>query len=140
MDEQLPTRGQLERNLSQGIQALYREHLGHQPAKVTCQLFSDKLAVILEDSITTTEQVLLQEGKQKLAKEVRSGLDDATRPELKKLIEEILEVKVIDLLSDATFETGRTAIIAVLENSPPVRNPQAIPKVKNQAASNNHSE
>lgn len=140
MEQQLPTSGQLERNISQRIQALYREQLGHQPTKVTCQLFSDKLAVILEDSITTAEQVLLDEGKQKLAEQVRSGLDDATRPQLKTLIEEILGIKVTDLLSDATLETGRTAIIAVLENSPKVRNPQTIPKVKNYQLSDDSSE
>ncbi|MGB7059992.1 MAG: Na-translocating system protein MpsC family protein, partial [Geitlerinemataceae cyanobacterium] len=44
------TRGQVERTISQRIQALYRDRIGHQPSKVTCELFEDKLTIILEDS------------------------------------------------------------------------------------------
>ena len=130
MTENLLTRGQLERKLSQEIQAFYRHHLGHQPSKVTCQFFDSKLAIILEDSITNAEQILLEEGKLDLAKKVRSNLDDAIQPELKKLIEKIAEVEVLDTLSDATLDTGRTGIIAVLSHTPTVRNPESIPKLK----------
>ena len=130
MTENLLTRGQLERKLSQEIQAFYRHHLGHQPSKVTCQFFDSKLAIILEDSITNAEQILLEEGKHDLAQKVRSNLDDAIQPELKKLIEQITEVEVLDTLSDATLNTGRTGIIAVLSHTPKVRNPESIPKLK----------
>ena len=130
MTENLLTRGQLERKLSQEIQAFYRHHLGHQPSKVTCQFFDSKLAIILEDSITNAEQILLEEGKHDLAQKVRSNLDDAIQPELKKLIEQITEVEVLDTLSDATLNTGRTGIIAVLSQTPKVRNPESIPKLK----------
>ncbi len=130
MTDSLLTRGQLERKLSQEIQAFYRRHLGHQPSKVTCQFFDAKLAIIIEDSITSAEQILVEEGKNDLAEKVRSNLDDAIQPELKKLIEKIAEVRVLDLLSDATLTTGRTGIIAVLSETPSVRNPESIPKVK----------
>ncbi len=129
MDKTNPTRGQLERTLSQRIQAFYRHQLGHQPAKVTCQLFDEKLAIILEDSITPTEQLLLEEEQEELAQQVRSSLNDVTKPQLKALIEEIVEVSVIDLLSDSTLETGRTGIVAVLADTPQVRNLGSIPKV-----------
>ncbi|MEL7008577.1 MAG: DUF2294 domain-containing protein [Cyanobacteria bacterium J06629_2] len=130
MAHNLLTCGQLERNLSQSIQAFYRQHLGHQPSKVTCQFFDSKLAIIIEDSITNAEQILVDEGKSELAQKVRSNLDDAIQPELKELIEKIAEVGVIEILSDATLETGRTGIIAVLSQTPQVRNPENIPKVK----------
>ncbi len=125
-----PTRGQLERTLSQRLQSLYREQLGHQPSKVTCQLFDEKLAIIVENSITPPEQLLADRGQAELAEQVRSELDEAIKPKLKTLIEEVLEVTVLDLLSDATLETGRTGIIAVLDVTPEVRNPEAIPKLK----------
>ena len=130
MTDNLLTCGQLERKLSQKIQAFYRGHLGHQPSKVTCQLFNSQLAVIIEDSITSAEQILVDEGKAVLAEKVRSNLDDAIRPELKQLIEEITEVEVLDIMSDATLDTGRTGIIVVLSNIPNVRNRESIPKVK----------
>ena len=130
MTNNIPTSGQLERKLSQEIQAFYRQHLGHQPSKVTCQLFDSKLAIIIEDSITNAEQILVEEGKDELAKKVRSNLDDAIQPGLKKLIRVVTEVEVMDILSDATLNTGRTGIIAVLSQTPQVRNPQSIPKAK----------
>lgn len=129
-ENNLLTCGQLERKLAQKIQAFYRNHLGHQPSKVTCQFFDTKLAIIIENSITSAEQILLDEGKADLAEKVRSNLDDAIRPELKQLIEEITEVEVLDILSDATLDTGLTGIIVVLSNTPEVRNRESIPKVK----------
>ncbi|KST69995.1 DUF2294 domain-containing protein [Mastigocoleus testarum] len=130
MSSTTPTRGQLERNLSQTIQALYTNELGHRPTKVICQLFDATLAIVIEDSITSPEQLLIEKGEDKLAEQVRYGLDEAIEPKLKELIAEVLEVKVLDLLSDATLETGRSGVIAVLSETPSVRNPDSIPKVK----------
>jgi len=129
-----PTRGQVERTLAQGIQALYREHLGHQPSKVTCQLSEQNVVVLLEDSITQPEQLLAQTGRQELAEQVHSDLDDAIQPKLKELIEEILHVSVVDLLSDATLETGRTGIIALLTDAPNVRINASSSKIKKRSS------
>lgn len=125
-----PTVGQLERLLSQSIQAFYSEHLGQRPSKVTCQIFGEKVAIILEDSVTQPEKLLAEKGQEELAQQVRDDLGEAIQPQLKDLIEEILEVEVLDLLSDATLSTGRTGIIAVMSKTPDVRNPNAIPKIK----------
>lgn len=130
-----PTRGQLERTLSQRIQALYRQQLGHQPSKVTCQLFDEKLAIILEDSITQPEQLLANSGQEELAKQVRSDLSKAIEPQLKELIQEITGVPVVDLLIDGKIETGRTGTIAVLAEAPQVRDAAASSKSKREAPS-----
>jgi uncharacterized protein YbcI len=78
---------------------------------------------VIEDSITQPEQLLAPEGREELAEKVRSDLDAALQPQLRVLIEEVLEVSVLDLLSDATLETGRTGMIAVLSVAPQVRSP-----------------
>lgn len=122
MDPSFPTRGQLERTLSQRIQALYRTELEHQPSRVTCQIFDEKIAIILEDAITQPEQLLVSSGQEQLAEQVRLELDEALQPQLKALIEEVVGVSVIDLLSDAKLETGRSATIVVLADKPQVRN------------------
>ncbi len=123
MNPSSPTRGQLERTLSQRIESLYRSQLEHKPSKVVCQIFDKKIAIILEDSITQPEQILVNNGQQELAEKVRSELDEALQPQLKALIEEIVGVSVIDLLSNAKLETGRSATIAILAESPQFRNP-----------------
>jgi uncharacterized protein YbcI len=138
MSTEALTRGQAERMLSQRIQALYRTQLGHQPGKITCQLFDEKLAIVIEDSVTQPEQLLAEEGRVELAEQVRSDLDSAIRPHLKALIEEILAVEVLDLLSDATLETGRTGMIVVLENPPQVRASTSNQKVLKKNASKEH--
>lgn len=127
---QQQTVGQLERDLSQKMQSLYREQLGLRPSKATCQIFDSKLAIVLEGSVTQPEQLLAEEGQRELANRVRVDLDQAMRPHIKQLIETVLNVEVLDLLSDATIDTGRTGIIAVLSHTPEVRNPEAIPKTK----------
>lgn len=115
------TRGQLERTLSQRIQSLYRSQLEHQPSRVTCQIFDEKIAIVLEDSITQPEQLLVENGQEELAGKVRAELDEALQPQLKTLIEEVVGVAVIDLLSNAKLKTGRTATVVILAETPQFR-------------------
>jgi uncharacterized protein YbcI len=135
MSTSTPTRGQVERTLAQRIQALYREQLGHQPTKVICQLSDQNVVIVMEGSITAPELLLAQTGRQELAEQVRSDLDDAIQPQLKALIEETLNVTVLEILSDATLETGRTGIIAVLTDTPTVRTPTANHKARRRTLS-----
>lgn len=123
-----PTRGQLERTLSQRVQALYRSQLGHQPSQVSCHLLETKVVMVLENAITPPEQLLAQRGQEELAQQVRSELDAALESQLKQVIEEVLKVAVTDLLKDATLETGRTGMIAILKSLPRVR--ESPPKSK----------
>lgn len=124
------TVGQIEREVSQKMQSLYKKHLGHQPSKVTCQLFDSKLAIVLEDSVTQPEKLLAEKGQTDLAQRVHDNLNDAMQSQIRSLVGSILDVEVIDIMSDATLETGRTGVIVILSNTPTVRNPEAIPKIK----------
>ncbi|MGF1498263.1 MAG: DUF2294 domain-containing protein [Elainellaceae cyanobacterium] len=121
MTSSVMTKGQLERELSQRIQALYRDELEHRPSKVTCQILDREVAVIIEDAITQAEQLLAREGREKLAEEVRSDLGEVIRPKITEIIQEVLQVEVVDFLSDATLDTGRSGFIAVLSDKPQFR-------------------
>ena len=118
-----PTRGQLERSLSQQIQALYRNQLGHRPSEVDCELLETKIAIVLEQSVTQPEQLLAEQGKEALVEELHAALDQVLRPQLKSLIEEVVGVPVLDLLIDATIKTERTGMIVILAEAPQVRDP-----------------
>ena len=111
-----PTRGQLERSLSQQIQRLYREELGHSTGKVICQIRDEQLTIVIESSLTQPEQLLLQEFEPERVEQLRSDLDDVVRPKLISLVEEYLQRTVIDLMSDTTLETGRTGFVVVLSD------------------------
>ncbi len=121
MNNQILTRGQMERSLSQQIQLLYRTFLGHQPSKVFCQLIDEKLTIVIENSVTQPEQLLLEEGHRPLAKQVREDLNHLIEPRMREVIESVLSTSVLDFLSDATLETGRTGVIAILQNPPEIR-------------------
>ncbi|WP_088890150.1 DUF2294 domain-containing protein [Leptolyngbya ohadii] len=121
MNTQKLTRGQLERTLSQRVQSLYRTFLGHQPSKVSCQLFDEKLTIVIENSVTQLEHLLVEEGNRHLAVQVREDLNQLIEPRIRELIESVVETEVLDLLSDATLETGRTGMIAILQEPPDTR-------------------
>lgn len=124
-----PTIGQLEREISQRISSLYNTQLGLRPSKVLCHCFDKEIVITLEDSVTLVEEALLDGNYRKLAEEVRVSLNKIIKPQIKALIEEIIDINVIDVISNSSLATNRTGIIAILEQSPAVRNPEAIPKV-----------
>ncbi|MBE9136677.1 DUF2294 domain-containing protein [Nodosilinea sp. LEGE 07088] len=116
-----PTLGQLQRNLSQQFQRLYREQLGHAPGKITCQILEEKLLLIVEKSVTKPEQLLIEEGQAELAEQVRDDLATALRPQIIDLVETTLARQVEDILTDSTLATGRTSIVVILSAPPDVR-------------------
>ena len=121
------TRGQAQRTLSQKIQKLYKNQIGHSTGKVTCQIIDNTVMVIAEDALTKLEQLLIEGEKDESTpvqvdvEQVRSDLDTAIRPLFVDVIQEILSIEVVDVLSDTTLETGRTAIVAVLAETPELR-------------------
>ncbi|MGB3691400.1 MAG: DUF2294 domain-containing protein [Spirulinaceae cyanobacterium] len=120
-DKTLPTSGQLERNLSQQIQKLYRDKVGSKPEKVACHLLKEKITIIIDEALTQPEQLLVDQGKNHLTEQVRSDLDKAVEEDLRELIEEIVGVKVVDLLMDTELESGRSGIIVILAQQPDLR-------------------
>lgn len=125
-----PTVGQIEREVSQKIQALYKKILGHQLGRVTCQLFDVRIAIILEDSISQPVKLLLEESQTELAQQIRSDLNNAMQPHIQDLLANVLGVDVLDMISDATLSAGRTGVTGVLARLPAVRNPEAIPEAR----------
>ncbi|MEL7086678.1 MAG: DUF2294 domain-containing protein [Cyanobacteria bacterium J06597_1] len=121
MADSAPTRGQRERALSQAIQSVYKQKLGHQPGQVSCSIANERVTIVLENSVTPAEALLAEGGKDELAEEVRGELLDSLYAQLTEVIEETLETKVVDILSDAKLESERTGIIVVLQDAPTVR-------------------
>lgn len=126
------TRGQVERNLTQRIQALYYDNLKQRPGKITCQFFDEKLVIVIEDFMLAAEQFFINNERQEFAKELRSQLDAAIKPLLQEIIAEITGVKVVAMLSDSNLNHKIAGFIAVLGDIPEIRDPESIPKVKKE--------
>ena len=121
MENTLPNCGQLERQLSKTLQSLYREQFGHFPSKISCHLFGERLAIVVENAITNVEQVLMNNSQLDLAKSIRSAIDEVFTLEVRNEIAKILNVNVNEMISDSVLESGYLGIIVFLENSPQVR-------------------
>ncbi len=77
--------------------------------------------IALEGSVTHAERVLAEQADQSLVEQVRDVLDTAFENDLKLLVQAITGVKIVDMLSDSTVETGRLGVIAVLDDEPKIR-------------------
>lgn len=134
------TRGQVERNLTQRLQAFYLEELGRRPEKIICQFFDEKLAIVVEKILTPSEKLLLENERYDFAEELRKQLDIYIKPRLQSLLEEIIGTGVILLLIDTNLDAQITGIIAILKSSPSVRDPDSIPKVKKEKVADSNNE
>ncbi len=132
MAEVTPTSRQIERSLSQRIQAVYKDELGVRPDRVVCQFFDQNIAIALEKVTTPSEQLLLSNERVESAKKMRSHLDTALKPRLIELIEELSGVEVKTLLSDTDLICDVSGMIVVLGDVPPVRAVESILKVKKE--------
>ena len=115
------TRGQMQRNLEQKIQNLYRQELGHQPKKVNCTISDEKISIVLENSVTQPENLLNESNQNNLSKDIRFELDEAIQPKLKQLVEDEVGIEVVDVLMDTELETERSGVILILASSPNLR-------------------
>ena len=137
MDRKLPTCGQIERDLSQRIQKLYREQLGHSPRKVTCKLFDNRLAIVVDDSLTLLQKTLLeQDDPDETAKYVNLAVDNVIKSKLKIAIEDILGIEVYDILFDSSLKSHLAGAIAILTQSPSIRKRELMPKIRKDQSKN----
>ena len=114
----MQTQEQLEQKLLACIQDVYFKILGHKPQQISCKLVDKNLTVIIEDSVTQPEQLLIESGKQELAQQVRTNIHLAFEPYLKSTIEEVTAIPLTDLISKSSLDTGRTSIVAILAHAP----------------------
>ena len=137
MDRKLPTFGQLERQLSQSIQKLYREDLGHSPKKVTCKFFKNQLSIVIEDALTAVEKALVsQENENQTIENLNSAINDAIKLKLKTIIETVLAVEVDDILFSSNIDTMRAGAIVILSQLPQIRNQKPSPIIRQNNSKN----
>lgn len=109
--------------LSQRIKALYEQQLQHQLDEINFKLSEKNLIIIMEGTLTKPEQILVERDRVELAQQMRTVLNKVIQPQIRQVIEEVMDVTVVDFLSDTTTETGRTGAIAVFGFKP---NPKAL--------------
>jgi len=104
----------LQNQIAKIIKDIYSKELGHQVKDVTVKLRNSNLIIIVEGTVTKPEQLLSQTQNRKLAKQVRKFIDDVIQPQIKNSLEEAIEVKIVDYLSDTVIDSNITGAIAIL--------------------------
>lgn len=100
------------------IRDIYDDKLDCELDNISYKLFDRTLVIILEGIITPPEKLLRQSNCRVLAEQVRKAVDGMIHPQIQNIIEEVLEVKVIDYLSNTTIDNDITGAIAVFEFKP----------------------
>lgn len=104
--------------LSQRIKDIYQEQLEHKLDHISYNLLERSLIITMEGTITPPEKLLKDNNRLHLAKQVREVIDSIIQPQIQDTIEEILNVKVVDFLSDTTLDNDMTGAIAIFELKP----------------------
>ena len=107
----------IESILSAKICDIYQDQLNRKPKRVYYRLFDSTLVIILEGTVSSSEKLLNDRERLWLAKQVRNEIDNVVQPQIQDIIEEVLEVEMIDFLSDTIIERDLTGAIAILDRS-----------------------
>lgn len=118
MDRKMTPIKKINLLLSQKIKDIYQKKLGHKLDNVYYRLFDNTLIIMLDGTITSPEKLLKNNAHLDLAKEVRQVIDSVIQPQIQNTVEEILDVKVIDFLTDTTIDNDITGGISIFESSP----------------------
>ncbi|NJS16741.1 MAG: DUF2294 family protein, partial [Nostocaceae cyanobacterium CSU_2_110] len=105
--------------------------LGHQPKDVYCRFLDDKLTIIIEDAVTKPEQLLMAAGHQDVVKKARGRIEEILQPQLQKIIEEVTNSQVKDILFATHLDTNYVSIIALFADKSNVTAEQKQKVIKN---------
>lgn len=105
---------QVQQLISESVQNWFKSQLNYQFKDITCQIFDNKVAIVLENSLPQSIHLLANQGKKQLVQQVISNIEATIKTKLIDLIQELLSIEVVDLLIHCNIETSRTGIIAIL--------------------------
>ena len=115
------TRGEMERNLSQSIQAFYRNQLGCRTEKINCHILNEQVAIAIKNPVTPIETLLNDSTDNQFVQELRDRIDTIIKQDLMTIIEKILGVEVMAMTINTTISNNLTGIVALLSQRPITR-------------------
>ncbi|MEM7714704.1 MAG: Na-translocating system protein MpsC family protein [Cyanobacteria bacterium P01_A01_bin.68] len=107
----------LEQTLSERIKFIFHQQLGHQFQEIHCNLLENQLVIVIKQALTKPELLLIKNGHESIAKEVRNSIEEILRPQLKKIIEEITEKETTEILFSTHLDSNCLSLIALFVDS-----------------------
>jgi uncharacterized protein YbcI len=99
-----PNGGSLNATITKGVVAVYRKHIGRGPTKARTFLNESLINVLLEDTMTTAERQLIDQGEQDFVLDLRRKFQLTMRDDLVSAVEKASRRKVLAFMSDSTLD------------------------------------
>ncbi len=99
-----PPTGKLRAAISNAIVQLYSEHYGKGPTKCRTFTLGDLIVTVLEDTFTTVERTLADQGRADSVRDVRMTFQVATADRFRKTVEELTGRSVRSFVSAVDVE------------------------------------
>ncbi len=114
----MKTKGEIEAEISGAIVQFEIDYMGRGPKETHAYIIEDLIVVRLKGVLTPAEEQLTKsiEGKE-LVKKMRATLIDKARPLLYQVVSDITGVKILDLHTDISTESGQRVFVFSLENN-----------------------
>ena len=108
-------------SISNAIVGLVREYAGRGPTKARTTIRDNVVVVLLEQSLTKGEQVLVEKGRGENVIALRHDFQEAMRNEANARVGEITGQKVLAMLSANHLDPDLAAEVFVLDGPPVLR-------------------
>ena len=114
----MKTKGEIEAEISRAIVQFEIDYMGRGPKETRAHIVEDLIVVRLKGVLTPAEEQLTKsiDGKD-LVKKMRSTLIDKARPLLYQVVGDIIGMKILDLLTDISTESGERVFVFCLDNN-----------------------
>jgi uncharacterized protein YbcI len=110
-------RGQLAAAISDAVVHLFSEHTGRGPTKARTTVDGELVVVVLRESMTKGERVLVQGGKEAEVLRLRRAFQDTMSEDLVAVIERLTERHVQAFMSANHTEPDAAAEIFLLDGA-----------------------
>lgn len=97
------------------ITRLHRDHYGRGATMTRTMYQRNHIVVFLEDIYTPVERTLIEAGRHEDVRRTRQAFQDAMRKRFAESVEEITGRKVIQFMSQVSFDPDMAAEIFILE-------------------------
>lgn len=114
----MKTKGEIEAEISRAIVQFEIDYMGRGPKETRAYIIEDMVVVRLKGVLTPAEEQLTKsiDGKE-LVKKMRATLIDKARPLLYQVVGEITGIKILDLHTDISTESGERVFVFTLESN-----------------------
>jgi uncharacterized protein YbcI len=110
--------GQAAASISTEAVQILRRHTGRGPTKARTTMDENCVMIVLEDTLTTSERTLVENGSEQLVLTTRQNLQRAMREDLTSMVEILTGRKVRAFMSDNHIDPDTGVEVFLFEPQP----------------------